>query len=66
MTLTVRYPFQMMAEEPDTMPISPVPGDFSGWPFSDVDHPLKPFRQIDTYLHIAARKEPGTNGATGI
>ena len=44
----------------------PCSGDFSGWPFSDVDHPLKPFRQIDTYLHIAARKEPGTNGATGL
>jgi hypothetical protein len=25
-------------------------GDFSGWPFSDVDGPNNPFEQVDTYL----------------
>lgn len=41
-------------------------GDFSGWPFSDVDGPDNPFEQVDTYLKIKARKCPGTNGSTGL
>ncbi|MCD7974056.1 MAG: family 16 glycosylhydrolase [Candidatus Azobacteroides sp.] len=41
-------------------------GDFSGWPFSDVDGPDNPFEQVDTYLKIKARKRPGTNGSTGL
>ena len=41
-------------------------GDFSGWPFSDFDSPQRPHRQRDTYLHIAARKAPGTKGSTGL
>ncbi|WP_234367712.1 glycoside hydrolase family 16 protein [Parabacteroides pacaensis] len=44
----------------------PLSGDFSGWPFSDYDGPFNPFQQIDTYLKIAARKEPGTKGSTGL
>lgn len=41
-------------------------GDFSGWPFTDVDKPGNPFEQRDTYLRIKARKEPGSKGSTGI
>lgn len=41
-------------------------GDFSGWQFSDVDGPDNPFFQRDTYLKIAARKRPGTNGSSGL
>lgn len=41
-------------------------GDFSGWPFSDVDGPDNPFSQTDSYLRIAARKRPGTRGSTGL
>jgi len=41
-------------------------GDFSGWPFSDVDGPDNPFSQVDSYLKIAARKRPGTKGSTGL
>lgn len=41
-------------------------GDFSGWPFTDVDSPDNPFSQRDGYLKIAARKRPGTNGSTGL
>lgn len=37
-------------------------GDFSGWPFSDVDGPDNPFEQVDTYLKIKARKRAGTKG----
>lgn len=41
-------------------------GDFSGWQFADVDGPLNPFFQRDTYLKIAARKPEGTNGSSGL
>ena len=41
-------------------------GDFSGWQFADVDGPDNPFFQRDTYLKIAARKRPGTNGSSGL
>jgi len=41
-------------------------GDFSGWPFSDVDGEDNPFEQVDTYLKIKARKSEGTNGSTGL
>lgn len=41
-------------------------GDFSGWRFSDVDGPDNPFFQRDTYLKIAARKRPGTEGSSGL
>jgi hypothetical protein len=41
-------------------------GDFSGWQFSDVDGPDNPFEQVDTYLKIKARKNPGTKGSSGI
>ncbi len=41
-------------------------GDFSGWPFTDVDSPDNPFSQRDSYLKIAARKRPGTPGSTGL
>lgn len=41
-------------------------GDFSGWPFSDVDGQDNPFEQRDTYLKIKARKRPGTKGSTGL
>jgi hypothetical protein len=41
-------------------------GDFSGWPFSDVDGPDNPFSQVDGYLKISARKRPGTKGSTGL
>ena len=41
-------------------------GDFSGWPFSDVDGPNNPFSQIGTYLKISARKKEGTRGSSGI
>lgn len=34
----------------------PTFGDFSGWPFSDPEGPLNPFRQRDTYLIIHAQK----------
>lgn len=44
----------------------PLWGDFSGWPFSDVDGPDNPFFQVDTYLKIAARKRKGTKGSTGL
>ena len=41
-------------------------GDFSGWPFTDVDDRLSPFRQRDSYLKIQARKPEGTKGSTGL
>lgn len=41
-------------------------GDFSGWPFSDVDGADNPFEQTDTYLKIKARKRAGTKGSSGI
>ncbi len=41
-------------------------GDFSGWQFADADGPDNPFFQRDTYLKIAARKRPGTNGSSGL
>ena len=41
-------------------------GDFSGWPFSDVDGQDNPFEQVDTYLKIKARKRSGTKGSTGL
>jgi hypothetical protein len=41
-------------------------GDFSGWPFADVDGPDNPFEQVDTYLKIKARKRPDTKGSTGL
>ena len=41
-------------------------GDFSGWPFSDVDGPDNPFEQRDTYLRIKARKPEGSKGSTGL
>ena len=41
-------------------------GDFSGWPFSDVDGPDNPFEQVDTYLKIKARKRAGTKGSSGL
>lgn len=41
-------------------------GDFSGWPFSDVGGADNPFRQVDSYLKIEARKKPGTKGSTGL
>lgn len=41
-------------------------GDFSGWQFSDPIADGKPFSQVDTYLKIAARKEPGTKGRSGL
>lgn len=41
-------------------------GDFSGWPFTDVDAPNSPFSQVDTYLKIAARKTDGDKGSTGL
>ena len=44
----------------------PLYGDFSGWSFSDYDGLNNPFHQIDTYLKIAARKQPGTKGSTGL
>jgi len=44
----------------------PRQGDFSGWPFSDVDGPDNPFEIKDTYLRIKARKAPGTSGSAGI
>lgn len=45
----------------------PTFGDFSGWPFSDPDHPNRPLRQRDTYLHIAARKaDEKDKGSTGL
>ena len=40
-------------------------GDFSGWPFNNVDSGQPPFEQVDTYLRIKARKAPGTRGSTG-
>jgi hypothetical protein len=44
----------------------PLSGDFSGWQFADVTGPHNPFEQIDTYLRIKARKEPGTQGSSGL
>ena len=44
----------------------PTYGDFSGWPFSNVEHADQPFRQRNTYLHIAARKQDGGKGSTGL
>lgn len=41
-------------------------GDFSGWQFANVDGPLNPFFQRDTYLKIAARKPEGTKGSSGL
>ena len=41
-------------------------GDFSGWPFADVDGDDNPFEQVDTYLRIKARKRPGSAGSTGL
>jgi len=42
-------------------------GDFSGWPFRDVDWaPAPPFEQRDTFLRIKARKPEGTDGGTGL
>jgi hypothetical protein len=41
-------------------------GDFSGWPFSDIDGPCNPFGQIDDYLVIKARKTTETKGSTGL
>jgi hypothetical protein len=40
-------------------------GDFSGWPFNNVDSAQPPFEQIGTYLRIKARKAPRTRGSTG-
>lgn len=45
----------------------PLSGDFSGWPFSDVDGPNNPFEQVDSYLKIKARKKSVEDtGSTGI
>jgi hypothetical protein len=44
----------------------PTFGDFSGWPFSDPESDLNPFRQRDTYLIIRARKPEGSRGSTGL
>lgn len=45
----------------------PLEGDFSGWLFSDAVGPNNPFKQVDSYLKIEARKKPGEeNGSTGI
>lgn len=44
----------------------PTYGDFSGWAFSDPDHPNQPLRQRDTYLHIAARKTDKDKGSSGL
>lgn len=42
-------------------------GDFSGYRFSDPTGPKNPFEQIDTYLHIKARKSAGSkHGSTGL
>lgn len=41
-------------------------GDYSKWPFSDVDGPDNPFEQVDTYLKIKARKKDGGEGSTGL
>lgn len=41
-------------------------GDFSGWPFSDLEGPANPFSQTGTWLRIHASKEPGTKGSTGL
>jgi hypothetical protein len=41
-------------------------GDFSGWKFADADGANNPFRQVDDYLVIQARKKPGTEGSTGL
>jgi len=45
----------------------PLKGDFSGWAFSDSDGSNNPFKQVDSYLKIEARKKPGAaNGSTGL
>ncbi len=44
----------------------PAGGDFSGWPFSDVEGPNNPFSQVGTWLRIHASKAPGTKGSTGL
>ena len=41
-------------------------GDFSGWKFADAHGPNNPFRQIDDYIVIQARKKAGTDGSSGI
>ncbi len=41
-------------------------GDFSGWQFSNPDHPNRPLRQRDTFLQIAARKTPNDKGSSGL
>lgn len=42
-------------------------GDFSGWKFSDIDNPGKPFSQEGTFLRIHASKEPGqAKGVSGL
>ncbi len=42
-------------------------GDFSGWRFSDVLGPGRPFAQKETWLRIAARKDSASpKGRTGI
>jgi hypothetical protein len=41
-------------------------GDFSGWPFSNLEGPDNPFTQIDTYLRIRASKIEGKPGSTGL
>jgi hypothetical protein len=41
-------------------------GDFSGWPFADIDGSNNPFRQIDDYLVIQARKKPEEKGSSGL
>lgn len=45
----------------------PLSGDFSGWIFSDVDGPDNPFKQVDSYLKIEARKKEGAKeGSSGL
>ncbi|MDR2774014.1 MAG: glycoside hydrolase family 16 protein [Tannerella sp.] len=41
-------------------------GDFSGWQFADVDGLDNPFKQVDSYLKIEARKKSGTKGSSGL
>lgn len=41
-------------------------GDFSGWPFSDIEGAANPFSQTGTWLRIHASKPPGTKGSTGL
>jgi len=41
-------------------------GDFSGWPFSNIEGPDNPFSQRETWLRIHASKPSGTKGSTGL